>query len=68
MLGAIAGDIIGSPFEFNSIKDTDFENKTNQCTGSPIKTIPGCLIAQGLSGLNDAKIVKKQHVCCRLQK
>lgn len=22
MLGAIAGDIIGSPFEFNSIKDT----------------------------------------------
>lgn len=25
MLGAIAGDIIGSPFEFNSIKDTDFQ-------------------------------------------
>lgn len=25
MLGAIAGDVIGSPFEFNSIKDTDFE-------------------------------------------
>ena len=24
MLGAIAGDIIGSPFEFNSIKDVDF--------------------------------------------
>ena len=25
MLGAIAGDVIGSPFEFNSIKDTDFQ-------------------------------------------
>lgn len=37
MLGAIAGDVIGSPFEFKSIKDTDFENKTNQCTGTPIK-------------------------------
>ena len=25
MLGAMAGDVIGSPFEFNSIKDTDFQ-------------------------------------------
>ncbi|MEQ8171737.1 MAG: ADP-ribosylglycohydrolase family protein, partial [Candidatus Eremiobacterota bacterium] len=25
MFGAIAGDIIGSPFEWNNIKTTDFE-------------------------------------------
>lgn len=32
MLGAIIGDIIGSRFEFNNTKSTDFELFTNECT------------------------------------
>ncbi len=31
MLGAIVGDIIGSRFEFNNYRDTDFELFTDQC-------------------------------------
>ena len=41
MLGAIAGDIIGSPFEFNSIKDTDFElfNRRSHYTDDSVMTM-----------------------------
>ena len=41
MLGAIAGDIIGSPFEFNSIKSTDFKlfSQRSRYTDDSVMTI-----------------------------
>jgi ADP-ribosyl-[dinitrogen reductase] hydrolase len=41
MLGAIVGDVIGSPFEFNNIKSTDFMLFTAgaQCTDDSVLTV-----------------------------
>jgi ADP-ribosylglycohydrolase len=41
MLGAIVGDVIGSPFEWNNVKSTDFRlfDRGAQCTDDSILTV-----------------------------
>ena len=41
MIGAITGDIIGAPYEFNNIKTTDFNifNKDSYFTDDTVMTV-----------------------------
>jgi ADP-ribosyl-[dinitrogen reductase] hydrolase len=41
MLGAIVGDVIGSPFEFQNVKSTDFRlfDRGSQCTDDSVLTV-----------------------------
>ena len=41
MLGAIAGDVIGSPYEFNRIKTTDFPlfSRRSEFTDDTVLTV-----------------------------
>ena len=47
MLGAILGDIIGMPFEFNPHKSTEFELITPRCTFTD-DTVMTCAVAEAL--------------------
>lgn len=44
MLGAIVGDIVGSRFEYNNIKNKDFELMTDNCfvTDDTVLTLAVC--------------------------
>ena len=60
MLGAIAGDIIGSPYEFRNIKKTDFElfNHDSRFTDDTILTIA---IADSILNSKDYVLTLKEY-------
>lgn len=59
MLGAVVGDIIGSPYEFHNIKSKDFELFCDKCCFTD-DTILTCATAEWLlTGNNPSEILKK---------
>ncbi|MDR1372333.1 MAG: ADP-ribosylglycohydrolase family protein [Dysgonamonadaceae bacterium] len=64
MLGAIIGDIVGSRFEFNNHKSTDFEFLTNDCAFTD-DTVCTIAIADGLINYKQSSFGASLRHWCR---
>ena len=59
MLGAIAGDIIGSVYEWNNIKTTDFPLFSPDCFFTDDTVLTVALAESIMTGANYAALMKK---------
>lgn len=61
MIGAIAGDIIGSRYEFNPIKTTDFELFGSDCRFTDDTVLTVALVEALVSGKDYCRLLKKYY-------